>query len=90
MAEALEHNWLADPSSQPFESQRLGGDSAYSVESFSEDEDWSRAPSAMSDSLRSGSHDSFSQPLGNLQLGPDKRKSSRELEDRDAKRFQRQ
>lgn len=85
MADALNHAWLYAPSSEPIESQGLGGDSMYSVESFSEDEDWSRAPSAMSDSVRSGSRESFSQPMGNLQLGPDKRKSSQILE-REAKR----
>lgn len=36
MSQALDHDWLSEPSSQPMESQRigLGGDSMWSIQSF--------------------------------------------------------
>lgn len=82
MAQALDHEWLAEPSSQTTESQldRLGGDAMYDIESFSDDEvnervgDWTRPSTASAtnfggDSIReSTSHESFSQPMGNLRL----------------------
>jgi serine/threonine protein kinase len=94
MAQALDHEWLAEPSSQITESQlnRLGGDDVYDFESFSDDEiehadevrngngdesgdgDWTRPTTASAtnfggDSIRAeGSHESFSQPMGNLCL----------------------
>lgn len=65
MAEALEHEWLAGPSSQQSESQKqgLGGDSVWEIESFDEDfapasdeghHDWSRPMTASGTNLESG------------------------------------
>ncbi|WWD22805.1 hypothetical protein CI109_107299 [Kwoniella shandongensis] len=81
MTEALEHEWLAGPSSQHSESQRyvLGGDSKWSIESFDDSNDdeedvgeWSRPMTVSGTNHESafefGSEESFSQPMGNLHL----------------------
>ena len=85
MDQALEHDWLAGPSSQRSASQRtgLGGDSIWSIESFEgddafvdeagdEDRHWSRPMTASGTNFesngRSDSHESFSQPMGNLRI----------------------
>ncbi|KAK8844646.1 hypothetical protein IAR55_006493 [Kwoniella newhampshirensis] len=82
MIEALEHEWLAGPSSQHSESQRyvLGGDSKWSIESFDDSNDdnvddvgqWSRPMTVSGTNHESAveycSEESFSQPMGNLHL----------------------
>lgn len=84
MASALAHEWLSGPLSQPAESQKpgLGGDSAWSIESFesqlsdgavANSEGRTTRPMTVSGTnLESGlggdSRDSFSQPMGNLSL----------------------
>ncbi|OCF33166.1 CAMK protein kinase [Kwoniella heveanensis BCC8398] len=83
MAQALEHEWLAGPSSQRSESQAqpLGGDSVWSIESFDDiyrhvDErnaegGWSRPMTASGtnfESLAENGSEDFSQPMGNLHL----------------------
>lgn len=75
MLQALEHDWLI-PSSQVGESQldRLGGDSVWSIESFDpddsrselNDERWVASKTGFEDAPSDGS---FSQPMGELQLG---------------------
>lgn len=66
MAEALDHYWMSEPSSQEEGSQRypLGGDSVFEIESFDEDYDpdnepyaagdWSRPMTASGTNLESG------------------------------------
>ena len=78
MGEALDHEWLAGPSSQTSESQRqkLGGDSMWSIESFDEegylartenpDDQWTRLTTESG--TRGESEESFSQPMGNLRI----------------------
>ena len=78
MEEALDHVWLAGPSSQTSESQRqkLGGDSMWFIESFDEDGcpaqvegpdyQWTR-PTTVS-GTRGESEESFSQPMGHLRI----------------------
>jgi hypothetical protein len=75
MLEALDHDWLI-PSSQVGESQlnRLGGDSVWSIESFDpddsrseeDDERWEASKTNFEDAPSDGS---FSQPMGELQIG---------------------
>ncbi|WVQ93923.1 hypothetical protein IAU59_001001 [Kwoniella sp. CBS 9459] len=83
MAQALEHEWLAGPSSQRSESQAqpLGGDSVWSIESFDDiyrhadernaDGGWSRPMTASGtnyESIAENGSEDFSQPMGNLHL----------------------
>jgi len=81
MQEALEHEWLAGPSSQPNESlsQVLGGDSMWNIQAFEsvndvEDEDdqrggWSRPMTASTTNFQmSSTGESFSQPMEGLRL----------------------
>jgi serine/threonine protein kinase len=80
MAQALEHEWLAGPSSQQSESQqshRLGGDSEWAIQSFDDynpydDEQWAGPLTTSGTNLESaaalGSDESFSQPMGNLHI----------------------
>ncbi|WVR03405.1 hypothetical protein IAU60_000396 [Kwoniella sp. DSM 27419] len=96
MAAALDHEWLAGPSSQRSESQAqvLGGDSAWSIESFDEDDDdfypgggtgfYNRPMSASGtnfESVAGHSSEDFSQPMGNLHLNtPSIRPTTRQIE----------
>lgn len=84
MPEALEHPWLAEPSSQTSDSQpnRLCGDSVWSIEFFdpayaesapeTDDGRWSRPMTVSGTNFESEGHvpsdGSFSQPMGALQL----------------------
>ncbi|ORY22963.1 kinase-like domain-containing protein [Naematelia encephala] len=75
MNEALDHEWLAGPSSQHSESQRqvLGGDSMWDIQSFDQsprDDLWTRPMTVSGTNLESAfdldSSESFSQPLEKL------------------------
>lgn len=83
MAQALDHDWLSEPSSQPVESQRmgLGGDSMWSIQSFDSLQpefnygpgnttDWQRPATVSGTRLESGieGSDDFSQPMTKLHL----------------------
>ena len=82
MAEALDDDWLAGPSSQCTDStsHALGGDSVWEIQSFDgegsvEEEDgsegrWTRPATVSGTNMESGlvSDESFSQPMGNLRL----------------------
>ncbi|KIR31834.1 CAMK protein kinase, partial [Cryptococcus deuterogattii MMRL2647] len=84
MSQALDHDWLSEPSSQPMESQRigLGGDSMWSIQSFDSIQpdlfgyglestaNWQRPATVSGTRLESGveGSDDFSQPLTKLHL----------------------
>lgn len=80
MQEALQHPWLAGPSTQHSDSSRLGlgGDSVWDIQSFPSDApdpdepgDWFRPPTVSGTNLESGllgSDTSFSQPMEMLRL----------------------
>lgn len=80
MAEALEHEWLAGPSSQPQDLQQEEGPK-FPIQDFIEDDgpagedmvrSWSRPATDSGTNMESGwrgSDASFSQPMGNLNLG---------------------
>lgn len=80
LTEALDHEWLAGPSSLPNESpsQVLGGDSMWNIQAFESandveeegprDRTWSRPMTASTNFDLSGTGDSFSQPMEGLRL----------------------
>lgn len=94
MAEALDHEWLAGPSSQPQDFLQDGGP-IFPIVDFDERDNavnsnmnrsWSRPMTESGTNLESGlngSNASFSQPMGNLNLGtpaPSRRGASADME----------